>query len=198
MFSRGAKVRWWVGFWLVIVSGFVWTFEGCKYAQYSNRENGSHGYLMGAVGTMKSQGKSQEGSHKGSLELYAELERVGYAPPIHVVQLLCPEHYEGLQMTQNVSLVLQNLWKWSACEKIGFLLQKVKWSSKLFALHCKALVHVQNVSVFMSLPTLILLACSQFVQRKKGSKVSSEWFWKPSGDYISHKLGERNNSSCHF
>ena len=51
---------------------------------------------MAAVGTMKSQGKSQEGSYKDSLELYAELERAGYAPPIHVVQLLCPEHYEGL------------------------------------------------------------------------------------------------------
>lgn len=41
------------------------------------QENGSRGYFMGAAGTMKSQGKSQEGSYKDSLELYAELERVG-------------------------------------------------------------------------------------------------------------------------
>lgn len=45
---------------------------------------------------MKSQGKSQEGSYKDSLELYAEAERVGCAPSIPVVQLLCPERYEGL------------------------------------------------------------------------------------------------------
>lgn len=43
----------------------------------------------------------------------------------------------------------------------------MKWSSKVLALRCEALVHEQDISVFMSLPTLILLACSRFVQRKQ-------------------------------
>lgn len=158
-------------FWL------CWTLGGCRYAQYSDRGNGSHGYLIGAVGAMKSWGKPRERSHNSSLDWSAGLESVGYVPPVHVVQLLCPELYQGLHNDTTCftgpTKPLISLWK-----QVAFLLQKVK-SSKIFAIHSKALVHVQ-MSVYSCLYlTLILLACSQFVQKKKDSKVSNEWFGKP-------------------
>lgn len=74
---------------------------------------------------MKSQGKSQEGSYKCSLGLYTELESVGYALPLHVVQLLCPEHYKGLHKdTKRFAgptepLEMMSLWK-----KVGFCYRK--------------------------------------------------------------------------
>lgn len=53
---------------------------------------------MGAVGTVGSEGKPQEGSYKDSLGLWAGLDRAGYAHPVRVRNLppLYSEH-EGLR-----------------------------------------------------------------------------------------------------
>lgn len=107
---------------------------------------------MGAVGTVRSEGKPQEGLYKDSLGLRAGLDRFGYSHPICMgnLPLLCSEH-KGLRNDSPCPAAPTDPLEMISLRKRSFLLQKMKWSSKVFALHWKALVHVQNVSVFVCL-----------------------------------------------
>lgn len=97
----------------------------------------------------------------------AELERVGYVPPRHVVPWTL---WRAVEWHKMFCWVYRSFGNDQPLEKketqLYSLLSKMEWSREAFALHSKPLVHAQDFSVLMSLPTLILLPCSQFKQRK--------------------------------